>query len=296
MALSSMTGFARSDGALAPWSWHWEVKSVNGRSLELRLRLPPGFDNLDGELRALAQKHLKRGNLQMSLTIDRVRTGSDLKLNREALAVVLTALREIARDASFGAPDPASILTVKGVLESGEDEAADEATIIARDKLLVSSAEKALVGLKASRLNEGARLTDILAALLKRIAELAEEAGAHASLQLPKVRERIAEQVKVLLEQRTGVSEDRLAQELALIAVKSDVREEIDRLRVHVRAGQEMLSLDDAVGRRLDFLSQEFNREANTLCSKSNDVALTRIGLDLKATIDQLREQVQNVE
>jgi uncharacterized protein (TIGR00255 family) len=295
MALSSMTGFARREGAFAPWSWFWEAKSVNGRSLEVRLRLPPGLDGLETALRALAQKHLKRGNLQIALTFDRVRAGSDLKLNREALGIVLGALREIAKDGAFGPADPASILAIKGVLEAGE-ESADEALIARRDALLLESAEAALVGLKRARLAEGAHTAEILAEFFQRISALADDAAARAALQVPILRERIKEQVRILLESRQGLSEERLTQELALLAVKSDVREEIDRLRVHVRAGAEMLGSPDAVGRRLDFLSQEMNREANTICSKANDVALTQIGLELKAVIDNVREQVQNVE
>jgi uncharacterized protein (TIGR00255 family) len=295
MALSSMTGFARSEGAFAPWSWFWEAKSVNGRSLEIRLRLPPGLDGLETGVRSLAQKHLKRGNLQVALTIDRVRSGADLKLNREALGVVVTALREIAKEGEFAPPDPASILAIKGVLEAGED-SVDEALVARRDELLLASAQAALVGLKRARLAEGAHTAEILAEFFQRISSLADDAEARAALQVPILRERIKEQVRLLLEARQGLSEERLAQELALLAVKTDVREEIDRLRVHVRAGAEMLSSTDTVGRRLDFLSQEMNREANTICSKANDVALTHIGLELKAVIDNVREQVQNVE
>jgi uncharacterized protein (TIGR00255 family) len=295
MALSSMTGFASSEGAFAPWSWFWEAKSVNGRSLEVRLRLPPGLDGLEAGVRALAQKHLKRGNLQVAVTIDRVRAGADLKLNREALGIVLAALREIAKEGAFAPVDPASILAIKGVLEAGE-EGADEALIARRDTLLLESAEATLVSLKAARLAEGAHIAEILAEFFQKISALADDAAARAALQVPIFRERIKEQVRILLEARQGLSEERLTQELALLAVKSDVREEIDRLRVHVRVGQEMLTSPDAVGRRLDFLSQEMNREANTICSKANDVALTHIGLELKAVIDNVREQVQNVE
>jgi uncharacterized protein (TIGR00255 family) len=295
MALSSMTGFARAEGALSPWSWFWEAKSVNGRSLEIRLRLPPGLDNLEVSLRALAQKHFKRGNLQMTLTLDRLRAGSALKLNREALAVALAALDEIAKERKFGPADPASLLAIKGILEAGDDEI-DEALSEERDGALLASADKALQGLRSARLAEGAEIRAILAEQLRKIAALAEDASARAADQLPKFRERVREQVRLLLESRQGLPEERLAQELALIAVKTDVREEIDRLQVHVRGGGELLASADAVGRRLDFLTQEMNREANTICSKANDVALTQVGLELKAVIDQMREQVQNVE
>lgn len=295
MALSSMTGFARSDGAFAQWTWHWEAKSVNGRSLELRLRLPPGLDALDPPLRALAQKHLRRGNVQMGLTIESALKSTDLRINRNALAVVISAISELKREPGVGAADPASILSIKGVLATGEEEP-DLELLAERDKALTQSAEQALIGLRAARLKEGAELSVILSAAFAKVLALAGEASVQAAAQLPKLRERIQEQLRLLLDQRAGLSEERIAQELALIAVKADVREEIDRLQMHARAGEEMLSADEAVGRRLDFLTQELNREANTVCSKSNDVALTRIGLELKAVIDQVREQVQNVE
>jgi uncharacterized protein (TIGR00255 family) len=295
MTLSSMTGFARAQGALPPWSWVWEAKSVNGRSLEMRLRLPPGHDSLEAGLRALAQKHLKRGNLQLSLTLTSELAGADLKLNREALRTVVAALSEVRKAGEFAAPDAAAILSIRGVLEASEEPAA-EAEIAARDAALLKSAETVLEGLKAARLREGAQLHTILAEMLERIARLADEATAQAAALPLKVRDRIKEQVSLLLESRAGLSEERLAQELALIAAKADVREEIDRLRLHVRSGVDMLTSGEAVGRRLDFLSQELNREANTVCSKANDVGLTRTGLELKVVIDQLREQVQNVE
>ncbi|MFO1187631.1 MAG: DUF1732 domain-containing protein, partial [Alphaproteobacteria bacterium] len=184
---------------------------------------------------------------------------------------------------------------IKGVLEAGDEEA-DEALAVRRDEGVLASAEAAFAALKAARRKEGAEIRAILAEQLDRIGTLAEDAAARALDQLPKFRERIKEQVRLLVESRQGLSEERLAQELALLAVKSDVREEIDRLKVHVRGGAELLASEEAVGRRLDFLTQEMNREANTVCSKSNDVSLTQVGLELKAVIDQMREQVQNVE
>lgn len=295
MALTSMTGFARAEGALAPWSWFWEAKSVNGRSLEIRLRLPPGFEGIEGPLRAAAQKYFKRGNLQMTLTLAKERSGTELKLNREALAAALAALEEISGRAKFGAADPASLLAIKGVMEAGEDEA-DTALLERREAAILASAEVAFASLRGARQKEGMEIRAILADQLRRIGTLADDAAARAVDQLPKFRERIKDQVRLLIESRQGLSEERLAQELALLAVKSDVREEIDRLKVHVRAGADLLASEDAVGRRLDFLTQEMNREANTVCSKSNDVLLTQVGLELKAVIDQMREQVQNVE
>ena len=295
MTVSSMTGFARVEGAHAPWVWYWEGKSVNGRGLELRCRLPPGLDALEAELRARAQKLFKRGNIQVTLFLERTAGGADIKINKDALAAVLKSIAEVRGSGSFASPDPAAILSIKGVIESGEPEE-DEALIAARDAKLIATADELLSALAAARSAEGRAVGAVAQGLNERIAALAEQAHAHAATQPEMLRTRMKEQIKLLLDGGAGVSEERLAQELALIAVKADVREEIDRLRVHVKAARELLGSKEAVGRKLDFLSQEFNREANTLCSKAADVGLTAIGLELKAVIDQFREQVQNIE
>ena len=295
MTVSSMTGFARVEGAHPPWSWYWEGKSVNGRGLELRCRLPPGLDALESELRARAQKQFRRGNLQITLFLERATDGADIKINKAALATVLKAISELHGQGEFHTPDPAAILSLKGVIESGEAEA-DEELVAQRDSKLLATAEELLSALAAARNAEGQAIGAVVAGLSERIATLAEDAHAHAAAQPEMLRLRIKEQIRLLLDGGAGVSEERLAQELALIATKADVREEIDRLRVHVKSARELLSSKEAVGRKLDFLSQEFNREANTLCSKAADVGLTAIGLELKAVIDQFREQVQNIE
>lgn len=295
MALNSMTGFARADGVFAPWNWVWEARSVNGRGLEIRLRLPPGLDGLDMPVRVLAQKHFKRGNIQLSLQLERSNAGADLSVNRDALHLVMGAVRELMREPGFAAPDPAAVLALRGVLESNEPALSAE-TLEVRESALIAGAEHAVLELKVSRAYEGAALGKLLLEMFGKLEELVAHAQAHAAIQPERARARLQEQIKFLLDQRTGVAEDRLAQELALLAVKGDVREELDRLRIHIRGGQELLGAADAVGRKFDFLTQELNREANTLCAKSGDAGLTAIGLELKAAIDQLREQVQNVE
>ena len=295
MVVSSMTGFARVEGALAPWSWYWEGKSVNGRGLEMRCRLPPGLDGLESELRGRAQKIFKRGNFQLSLFLERHGGEAEIRINNEALATVMKAINELRNSARLTAPDPAGVLALKGVIESGSEED-DKELIAARDAKLLSTAEELLSLLAAARATEGRAIGEVVAALNERIGTLAEQAPAHAATRPEMLCIRMKEQIKLLLDSGVGVSEERLAQELALIATKADVREEIDRLRVHVKSARDLLKSAEAVGRKLDFLSQEFNREANTICSKAADVGLTTIGLELKAVIDQFREQVQNIE
>lgn len=295
MTVSSMTGFARVEGAAAPFSWYWEGKSVNGRGLELRFRLPPGLDALESELRQRAQKIFKRGNFQIGLFLEREAGAADIRINAEALATIMKAINELRTSARLTAPDPAGVLALRGVIEQGSAEE-DEALIAARDAKLLATADQLFTALAAARATEGRAIGEVITALNERIGALAEQAHAHAAMQPEILRARLREQITLLIENGAGVSEERLAQELALIATKADVREEIDRLRVHVAAAGDLLKAKEPVGRKLDFLSQEFNREANTICSKAADVGLTAIGLELKAVIDQFREQVQNIE
>ncbi len=295
MTVSSMTGFARIEGAAGPWSWYWEGKSVNGRGLELRFRLPPGMDALEFELRQRAQKVFKRGNFQIGLFMERASAAADIKINKEALAAILKAIDEIHASGTFATPDPAAILSLRGVIEQGGAEE-DAELIAARDAKLLATADQLFTALAAARASEGRAIGEVVSALNERIGVLADQAHAHAATQPEMLRARLREQITLLLDNGAGVSEERLAQELAVIATKADVREEIDRLRVHVASARDLLKSKDAVGRKLDFLSQEFNREANTICSKAADVGLTTIGLELKAVIDQFREQVQNIE
>jgi uncharacterized protein (TIGR00255 family) len=291
-----MTGFARAQGTLGPYSWAWEARSVNGKGLDLRPRMPPGSDGLDQPLRKAVAERFKRGNLTVTLSLTREDAEPAYRLN-EPLLRQLVALAEHWRTAEVEPARMDGLLAMRGVLEPITAEEEDEEEKAAREAALVASLIEALDGLQAARAEEGARLQAILTGHLDRLSELRAEAAATEVLRPEAVRERLRRQVAEVLDGvAEGVNEDRLAQELALLAVKGDVREELDRLGAHLESARDMLAQDDSVGRRLEFLSQELNREANTLCSKSQDVALTRVGLEIKAVIDQFREQILNIE
>lgn len=291
-----MTGFARAQGQHGPLTWTWELKSVNGRGLEVRSRLAPGFEALEIPAREAASRLLRRGNVSISLSVVRANDTPAVRLNEALLLQLAAAVRATAeRLPGFAQPRLDSLLAVKGVVEVVE-EAEDEAGREARLKAVQAGLEAALDSLNAMRLSEGARLVQVLSGQLDEVERLAAAAETTASLRPEAVRERLRLQVEALLQAAPALSEERLAQEAALLAAKGDVREELDRLKAHVAAARELLAGGGAIGRRLDFLCQEFNREANTLCSKAADVELTRIGLDLKAVIEQFREQVQNIE
>lgn len=293
-----MTGYARAEGRDALASWLWEVKSVNGKGLDVRCRLPHGHDSLDLAAREMAARKLKRGNVQLSLNLTQTAEGPALRVNKELLRELVTLVDELGPYHQNIAPARwDGLLAVKGVLEpvSGPEDGTEEGRL-AREAAMKADLDQLLDNLAAMRLTEGARLQAVLLGQLDEVSQLADRAGACAALRPEAVRERLRQQVALVLEAAPSLAEDRIAQEVALLAVKADIREELDRLRAHVAAAREMIAAGGAVGRKLDFLSQEFNREANTLCSKSSDVELTRIGLDLKAVIDQFREQVQNIE
>lgn len=291
--VASMTGFARVDGHGDGYSWTFEAKSVNGRSLDVRCRMPTGFDSVEALARAEAPKRLARGNVNLTLTITRSQAVSQLRINRELLAQVLELAREI-EGAGAAPPRLDSLLTVRGIIEPVEEDETDARERV--ESALKGDLAKLFDQLVVNRLGEGARLAAILNGHLDEIARLVEGASACASAQPEALREKLRLQVATILGSFPALSEDRLAQEAAILIGKADIREELDRLRAHIHAAREMMAEGGAIGRRFDFLCQEFNREANTLCSKSADVELTRIGLSLKATIEQLREQVQNIE
>jgi uncharacterized protein (TIGR00255 family) len=295
MAIQSMTGFARAEGQEDGLGWVWELKSVNGRALDMRFRLPPGFDALELPLRASLAQRLKRGAVSASLTVTRGSKSTGIRINRDVLAAVLAIAREIAGDVETVPPSLDGLLAIKGVIETDEG-SEDEGDRERRQAALLAGWDDALSRLASVRLAEGARLEPVLAARLAEIMGLVAEAEASAAAQPASLRARMKAQLAELLEASPALSEERLAQELALVAAKADVREELDRLVAHVAAARALLAEGDAIGRRFDFLCQEFNREANTLCSKSTDIGLTRVGLALKAAIEQLREQVQNIE
>ncbi|WP_145729496.1 YicC/YloC family endoribonuclease [Nitrospirillum pindoramense] len=289
-----MTGFARTEGALGGISWIVEVKSVNGRALDLRTRQPSGFDAIEALARTEVNRLIRRGNVTLNLTVNRATTTAPLRLNREFLAQVLELAREI-EGAGAAPPRLDALLAIRGVIDTGEEteQPEERATL---EAAMAKTVTQAIQALSTARLAEGARLAEVLAGHLHEIATLTEAAANTAALQPAALRDKLKTQVQALLEAVPALPEERLAQEAALLIAKADVREELDRLRAHIAQARDMLAEGAAVGRRLDFLCQEFNREANTLCSKSADVELTRIGLSLKATIEQFREQVQNIE
>ncbi|WP_246522147.1 YicC/YloC family endoribonuclease [Neoroseomonas terrae] len=296
--LSSMTGFARDGGTLPDGtSFLWELRSVNGRGLDVRLRLPNGFDTLEAPLKEATGKALKRGNVSATLIIKREeRTPPRLTPDPVALDQALRiALDLAARIPGAPAPRAEALLTLPGVLRAESTEP-DEAEEEAKRAAIAAGYAKALQGLDASRRGEGAKLADILAVLLDEVAALRDAAATEAADQPALHLARLRESLAALLEGERRVPEERLAQEVAMLATKSDVREELDRLSAHIEEARRLLTSGDAIGRKLDFLTQEFVREANTLCSKSSSIPLTRIGLDLKAAIERLKEQSANVE
>jgi len=291
-----MTGYARIEGVEGVVAWTWEAKSVNGRGLEIRCRLPAGHDALEIPAREAVAKRFKRGSINLALTVRHQAVGSALSVNEGRLA----RLVEIALELQRRHPDlrPAGIdglMSLRGVLESGDSEDAAAAPAAAVAPML-ASLDRALGALTEARAGEGGRLEAALSARLDEIGAYVDRAAALVSVAPAARRERLRQQVQALVDAVPALAEDRLMAEAALLAVKGDVAEEIERLRSHVTAARGMLSGAEAMGRRLDFLCQEFNREANTLCAKASDLALTAIGLELKASIEQFREQVQNVE
>lgn len=290
-----MTGFARADGAGSGCSWSWEIRSVNARNLDCRLRLPPGFDRLEAEARARAGKRFRRGNISATLTLTREGGPGGLSINRDVLDQVLALADELGRQVDARPPRLDALLNIRGVLEQVEKEETPERRA-ALETALIESFAHGLDDLARMRDDEGARLATVVDGHLDEISRLVGAAGKLAETQPAALNRRLREQVGELVSDQAALSEERIAQEVALLVAKADVREELDRLDAHLESARELVSADDAVGRRLDFLCQEFNRETNTLCSKAADIELTRIGLDLKAAVEQLREQIQNIE
>jgi len=295
MALVSMTGFADAQGADTGLRWRWEVKSVNGRGLDLRLRLPPGFDGIEPAARVLAAERFRRGSIQASLSVETADSARGLRIDATALASAVRIAKEVANETGLAPASIDGLLALKGVIVQDDGLPADDTARAKRDAGVLESLAQAFDALTRARRNEGAKLGTLLAAQIGDVERLTAAAASLAAVQPQALRDKLASQLKELLESGT-VAEDRLAQEVALLALRGDVREELDRLAAHVHEARALMASGEAVGRKLDFLAQEFNREANTLCSKSADIALTRVGLALKAAIDQFREQAQNVE
>ena len=295
MALSSMTGFARGHGAAGAYAWAWELKSVNAKGLDLRLRLPPGWDAVEVPVRNAAGQALARGTVYGNLTVARQGIAPVVRVNEPVLAAVLATIKNLAGRIDAAPPRLDGILALKGVIEViDEDEREDDKR--AAEQAVIAGFQRTLSELVTMRRNEGTALGLVLTQRLGEIAKLAARADANPGRRADAVKARIAEQVATLLETSGRFDPDRLHQEAILIASKADIREELDRLASHVAQAERLIGEGGSVGRRLDFLSQEFNREANTLCSKSNDVELTNIGLELKSVVEQFREQVQNLE
>lgn len=295
MALQSMTGFARSEGTAAGGlSWVWELRSVNGKSLDIRLRLPNGWEHLEFRLREKVAVAFSRGNVQIILSLAQEGGGVVPVVNEKALRSVLAIIDDLRPRMGGADLSIDGLLNVRGVLEFREPERT-EAERCAADNTLLDGFDRALADLARARRSEGAALRDVLNRQLSAIERLAEAVDADPSRDIETVRRRLSEQLALLVGQ-SSLDPQRLHAEAALLATKADLREEIDRLRAHVASGRDLLNGGGPVGRRLDFLAQEFNREANTICSKSNAASVTGHGMELKVTIDQFREQVQNLE
>ena len=293
MAISSMTGFARMEGALGETRWTWEIKSVNGRGLEPRFRLPPGYDFLEPDLRKLLAEKFSRGSFNAFLSLKGAAIDGAFAVNRAALDSAIKLIEDIRQRIDCEKPRPEGVLALRGVVEQ-ESALDDEDSRAELAENLRAAFRDCAGALGEVRRREGEALEALISGQLATIATLTAAARASTDAKLETIRTRIAQQLAELLE--GAVPEERIAEEAAMLAVRADIREELDRLDAHVEAGRSLLKDAGAVGRRLDFLTQEFNREANTLCSKAQDMGLKRIGLDLKTTIDQMREQVQNVE
>jgi uncharacterized protein (TIGR00255 family) len=293
MAINSMTGFARSEGSLGAARWHWEVRSVNGRGLDMRFRLAPGFEALEPSLRESGQRRFARGSFNVTLNLQRETGAVAVRLNEAVLSEVMRAAERVHELAGGERPGVAALLGIRGVLEiaDGDTQNSEELSTALRTTFAT-----ALDAVATARASEGRRLKPVLDELLVGIEKQVALVAASPSRTVEAVRRRLAEQVARLLDTASSLDHDRLYQEAALLATRVDVEEELKRLTAHVAAASELLFEDGAVGRKLDFLAQEFNREANTLCSKANDPEITRAGLALKSLIDQLREQVQNIE
>lgn len=296
MALQSMTGFARSEGTSGRYRWAWELRSVNGKGLDIRMRLPQGMEGLEPEIRHLLSQYVTRGNVQVGLTVQVSENRVEAVVNRDAL----DALLKLRDDLGDGLVDPAPIrldalLSIRGLVEFKE--ASDDPEAIAsRDADILAGLERAVHSLSEMRRIEGDALCRLLSDQVSHIEDLARTVEADPSRQPDEIARRLESQINALIGAAATLDRDRLHAEVALLATRADLREEIDRLKAHVAAARDLLAIGGPVGRKLDFIAQEFNRESNTICSKSNAVAVTSAGIELKVVIDQFREQVQNLE
>lgn len=293
--LASMTGYARATISIDGANIQCEIKTVNARGLDIRLRLGTGFDVLESKIRRLLGDRLTRGSINCAITVQRDNGAGQLVINQQALGAVLDAFDALSGKIEADRPRLDGILNIKGVLETRETplNAEMEAQL---HHTIIEQVEICLDDLINNRVVEGARLREILSGHVDAIATLTQQAHDHPSRERDFLVNRLSKQIQTLSDTGAGLSEDRLHQEALILATKADICEELDRLFAHVKAARELMANGGPVGRKLDFLAQEFNREANTLCSKSHAIELTTIGLDLKSVIDQMREQIQNIE
>jgi uncharacterized protein (TIGR00255 family) len=295
MSIASMTGFAREAGVTGSYQWAWELKTVNGRGLEVRVRTPSGLDAVGEEARGKILKALTRGQGQLNLSLSKASATPKLRVNQDVLQSLLSAIGDLSLPDNVKPASLDGLLSVRGVVEL-DDDAADPSQDEGLVETLRAGIGALITSLKAARLKEGQALAAVLGQQLDVVSRLVDEAEAAPARQPDAIRTRLEAQIAELLDGKANLDPARLHQEAVLIAARADIREELDRLRAHVDAARGLLQEGGSVGRRLDFLAQEFGREANTLCAKANDVSLSRIGLELKAVIEQFREQVQNVE
>jgi uncharacterized protein (TIGR00255 family) len=295
MALSSMTGFARSHGTSGPYAFEWELKSVNAKGFDLRMRLPPGWDELEPLTRKRAAEVLSRGTVYANLSVKRANALSTVRVNEDVLASIVKVAGELAGRIDAVAPSIDGLLAIKGVIEVVEPESC-EAEDKAAKAAAIATFEQALDHLIEMRKREGVALGQILSQRMDEIETLMKKAEAAPGRKPEAIKARLAEQIAALLDASDRFDPDRLNQEAVMIAAKADIREELDRIASHISQAREMIGKGGAIGRRLDFLAQEFNREVNTCCSKSNDLELTNTGLEMKNVVEQFREQVQNLE
>ncbi|HEX5508864.1 MAG TPA: YicC/YloC family endoribonuclease [Pseudolabrys sp.] len=295
MALSSMTGFARRHGNVGSYAWAWELKSVNAKGFDLRLRMPQGWDAIEAPVRARASAQLARGTVYANLTAERKGVTSTVKINEPVLGAVIATVKDLAARIETAPPSLDGLLALKGVIEVTEEPEREEDRRAAEEAIVAGFAD-ALAALIAMRREEGAALSRVLSARLDEISTLTARAEAAPGRKPEAVKARLAAQVATLLSTSQRFDSDRLHQEAVMMAAKADIREELDRLGAHVAQSQRLIAEGGAIGRRLDFLAQELGRESNTLTAKANDVSLTNIGLELKSVVEQFREQVQNIE
>jgi uncharacterized protein (TIGR00255 family) len=295
MSLTSMTGFARAAGAEGAWRWTVELKCVNAKGLDLRLRLPSAFDRIEAEARARLSRALARGTCFATVSAQREGAGVEARVDAAALAKIIAAARAAGEKYGLAPPTMDGVIGVRGIVDLVEA-ADDEATLARVCAGALASLDDAIAGLTQARNAEGAALQAVLTERLDTIAALTEAADQNPSRKPEAVRARLAKSIDALMQSGRGFDENRLHQEALLLAAKADIREELDRLKTHVAAARSLLTEGDPVGRKLDFLAQEFAREASTLCAKANDASLTAQGLELRVQIEQLREQVQNIE